>query len=261
MPMATLELQACRVDLDERRVERADGSAHELTPREADLLHFLVTHPSRVVGREELLAEVWGYADAVVSRACDNVVRRLRTKVEADPRHPDHVITAHGEGYRFEPGNAGQLGRLIHLGDVTVDLGRHVVEHPDRPSVALTTQEVALLEMLHDAQGALVDRPQLQRRLWGRAGGRALDAAIHRLRTKLESDPANPRWLVTERGAGYRLRGLGKPTMEGLRDGLSHAAQLLARLRSDTSWSRLTPSERQALRQLAQLPDAEPPPG
>ena len=95
-----LVLAACSVDLERGLATRGDGSVR-LTTREVELLRFLVARAGEVVTREQLLGEVWGYADTVLSRACDNAVRRLRTKVEADPSNPVHVLTVHGEGYRF----------------------------------------------------------------------------------------------------------------------------------------------------------------
>src|SRR5262245_6508657 len=126
-----LGLTACRVDLVRGLVHR-DPDTLQLTTRDLELLRFLVEHPSRVVSREELLAEVWGYADAVVSRACDNAVRRLREKVEADASRPDHILTVHGTGYRFEPASGAETtqpepepappARMIDLGPVRIDL-------------------------------------------------------------------------------------------------------------------------------------------
>lgn len=205
MSETIVELEACRVDLSARTVRRTDGTVHDLTERESELLEFLVRHPSRVISRNELLASVWGFADSVVSRACDNAVRRLRTKIESDPSRPRHLVTAHGDGYRFEPLQLTLPGRThVRLGDRRVELGRHIVTTSDG-EVKLSSQEVALLGELAKAQGAVVARDTLKRRVWGHARGRALDTAIRRLRNKLEPEPAKPRWLLTSRGGGYRL--------------------------------------------------------
>src|SRR5262245_41617554 len=95
-----LELTACRVDLERGQVLR-DGLVQTLTTREVEPLRFLVANQDRVVPRNELLRKVWGYSDAVVSRASDNAIRRLREKIEREPAVPDHVLTSFGEGYRF----------------------------------------------------------------------------------------------------------------------------------------------------------------
>ena len=62
----------------------------------------LVSLPGRVLDRQELLKEVWGYRPGVVSRAVDHAVKRLRIKVERDRRRPEHIVTVTGRGYRFE---------------------------------------------------------------------------------------------------------------------------------------------------------------
>ncbi len=99
--MRKLRLTATKVDLGRGVVDRYAGGTERLTTREAELLTYLAERPGQLVTREELLREVWGYGDDVVSRTADNTVRRLRTKIEADPAAPDHVVTVFGEGYRF----------------------------------------------------------------------------------------------------------------------------------------------------------------
>lgn len=96
-----LRLREALVDLAHAEVVRADGQRTSLTAREVDLLAYLAAHTDRAVSRGELLVEVWGYAPSTVSRAVDTAVRRLREKIESDPQHPDHLITAFGAGYRL----------------------------------------------------------------------------------------------------------------------------------------------------------------
>jgi predicted ATPase/DNA-binding winged helix-turn-helix (wHTH) protein len=95
-----LTLRASVIDLDQGVVKRGE-EALKLTPREIELLAYLADRAERTVSREELLSQVWGYAPAVVSRAVDTTVRRLREKIEADPQRPDHLITSFGAGYRL----------------------------------------------------------------------------------------------------------------------------------------------------------------
>lgn len=85
-----------------RGVIRGAGSDQQLTTKELQLLRHLASRPAEVVSREDLLREVWGYQPSVVSRAVDNMMKKLRAKVEADPARPVHLITVFGEGYRFE---------------------------------------------------------------------------------------------------------------------------------------------------------------
>ena len=78
------------------------GSIIELTPREFDLLAFLVTNRERVFSRDHLLEKVWGYDYAGDTRTVDVHVRWLRQKIEATPAHPKHLLTVRGVGYKFE---------------------------------------------------------------------------------------------------------------------------------------------------------------
>ncbi len=75
----------------------------DLTAREFDLLLFLVTHPAEVHSREQLLERVWNYDWFGDASTVTVHVRRLRTKVEADPDNPVHIKTVWGSGYRWEP--------------------------------------------------------------------------------------------------------------------------------------------------------------
>lgn len=80
-----------------------DGVPVDLTAKEFDLLAFLAGHPRTVFTRAQLLAEVWSsepgwQSDATVTEH----VHRLRQKIERDPRHPQHLMTARGVGYRWE---------------------------------------------------------------------------------------------------------------------------------------------------------------
>jgi len=96
-------LESCAVDLDLQQIDRG-GVLERLTTREVDVLRFLSERPGEQVSREDLLREVWGYhSDNIMTRAVDNVIRRLRAKLEINAATPRHIITVHGVGYRFEP--------------------------------------------------------------------------------------------------------------------------------------------------------------
>ncbi|MFK7928066.1 MAG: winged helix-turn-helix domain-containing protein [Myxococcota bacterium] len=103
LPKEPLVLATRTVDFHRRLVMGEDGDGAVLTAREVDLLAYLVRHAGRTVDREELLVEVWGYSADMVTRTVDNTIRRLRTKVEHNPREPQHVLTIFGEGYTFVP--------------------------------------------------------------------------------------------------------------------------------------------------------------
>jgi DNA-binding response OmpR family regulator len=86
---------------DEGKVLR-DGAEVKLTKTEFRLLCELAQNPGRVFSRESLLDKVWGYDYFGDGRLVDVHVRRLRTKVEADPANPRHVVTVRGLGYRLQ---------------------------------------------------------------------------------------------------------------------------------------------------------------
>ena len=85
----------------ERHVVTHDGVELALTMREFDLLRFLVAHPGVAYTREDLLQHVWGWT--IGDRSTVTVhVRRLREKVERDPRRPSRLVTVWGVGYLWE---------------------------------------------------------------------------------------------------------------------------------------------------------------
>jgi DNA-binding response OmpR family regulator len=76
------------------------------TAQEFKLLKYFAASPSRVISREELLNEVWGYENYPTTRTVDNHVLRLRQKLEPDPANPRYFLTMHGSGYKFTPGDS-----------------------------------------------------------------------------------------------------------------------------------------------------------
>ncbi len=78
-----------------------DGTPLDLTHREFELLRYLAERSHRVVLRDELLREVWGYVHPPHTRAVDAAIVRLRRKIEQDPKAPRYVHTVHGDGYRL----------------------------------------------------------------------------------------------------------------------------------------------------------------
>jgi DNA-binding response OmpR family regulator len=95
-----LKLGAVLIDFVALRA--TDGArVLRLTRREFDLLHYLAERSDRVVFRDELLREIWGYPDTPNRRSVDHAIARLRKKIEEDPRHPRFVVTVHGDGYQM----------------------------------------------------------------------------------------------------------------------------------------------------------------
>ena len=88
------------VDFTKMELTRA-GQPIALTTQEFKVLKFFVQNPDRVITREELLNEVWGYRNYPSTRTVDNHILRLRQKLEKDPAHPLHFRTVHGTGYKF----------------------------------------------------------------------------------------------------------------------------------------------------------------
>jgi DNA-binding response OmpR family regulator len=82
---------------------RRDGTRVQVTRTEFRLLYALMRRPGQVVGREELMLEVWGPDVRLRSRAIDVHIARLRRKVEEDPSAPKYIRTAPYRGYRFDP--------------------------------------------------------------------------------------------------------------------------------------------------------------
>ncbi len=74
-----------------------------LTPQEFKVLKYFVGNPERVIARDELLNEVWGYNCYPSTRTVDNHIMKLRQKLEDDPLNPAHFKTVHGVGYKFVP--------------------------------------------------------------------------------------------------------------------------------------------------------------
>jgi len=91
-----------RVDFCRMEVT-CSGEVIPLTAKEYKTLEFLIKNAERVVSRDELLHEVWGYQNYPWTRTVDQHIRRLRQKLENDSSNPVHLLTMHGMGYKFIP--------------------------------------------------------------------------------------------------------------------------------------------------------------
>jgi two-component system response regulator MtrA len=89
------------IDSGEHRVS-VNGEAVNLSPLEYRLLEYFASHAGQVVSRERLLQDVWRYVGEVETRTVDTHVGRLRKKIEADVKNPQHIVSVPGFGYRFE---------------------------------------------------------------------------------------------------------------------------------------------------------------
>jgi two-component system alkaline phosphatase synthesis response regulator PhoP len=97
----TLVFSNLRIEPDARRVWKNDQLL-ELTPIEFDLLYALARNRGRVLSREQLIEQVWGYDYYGDERVVDVHIGRLRKKLETDPSDPGFISTVRGAGYRFE---------------------------------------------------------------------------------------------------------------------------------------------------------------
>jgi len=88
------------IDFTKMEVTR-NGELVVLTAQEFKTLKFLVHNAERVISRDELLNEVWGYQNYPSTRTVDNHILKLRQKLERDPANPVHFRTVHGMGYKF----------------------------------------------------------------------------------------------------------------------------------------------------------------
>jgi two-component system alkaline phosphatase synthesis response regulator PhoP len=88
------------VDFRGRSVE-LKGKPVELTSREFQLLSFLIQSRGKVLSRDTILQQVWGFDYYGTARTIDNFVNRLRQKVEKDANQPEFIVTVRGVGYKF----------------------------------------------------------------------------------------------------------------------------------------------------------------
>jgi len=96
-----LKVGDIEVDIARHRASKG-GTALELTPKEFDLLAFLVRNKGLVFSRDQLLEKVWGYDFTGDTRTVDVHIRWLRQKIETAPDNPEHLITVRGTGYKLE---------------------------------------------------------------------------------------------------------------------------------------------------------------
>lgn len=96
-----IETDSFTVDLTTKKVVKNGADVH-LTPTEWGMLEMLVRNRGKLVGREELLKEVWGPAYAKETHYLRVYLAQLRRKLEDDPSHPRHLLTESGMGYRFQ---------------------------------------------------------------------------------------------------------------------------------------------------------------
>jgi two-component system response regulator RegX3 len=101
--------------------------------------------------------------------------------------------------------------QAFESGPVRIDVDRHLVSVNGNP-VSLPLKEFELLKLLISNAGRVLTRTQLIDRVWGSdyvGDTKTLDVHVKRLRSKIEPDPAHPKFLVTVRGLGYKYESVG----------------------------------------------------
>lgn len=96
-----LSIDRIKIDLARHEV-KLDQSVIQLTPKEFELLVYLIRHRGKVLSRDMLLDKVWDYDFAGDTRIVDVHISRLREKIETDPKNPGCIQTVRGVGYRFK---------------------------------------------------------------------------------------------------------------------------------------------------------------
>jgi DNA-binding response OmpR family regulator len=104
-PQDRIDLGDVHVDFTTLHATKG-GADLDLTHREFEILRFLHARQAKVVTREQLLREVWGYSELPVTRTVDHFIARLRSKIEDDPRKPRYLHTVYGDGYKLTPNPA-----------------------------------------------------------------------------------------------------------------------------------------------------------
>jgi two-component system alkaline phosphatase synthesis response regulator PhoP len=101
MSEPVLVFRRLRIEPDARQVWKDDQSV-EVTSIQFEFLYALARHRGRVLSREQLIEQVWGYDYYGDERVVDVHIGRIRKKVEDDPANPTLIVTVRGAGYRFE---------------------------------------------------------------------------------------------------------------------------------------------------------------
>ncbi|MGL1886489.1 MAG: response regulator transcription factor [Reichenbachiella sp.] len=90
------------LSVDFSRYEAKIGSEEvKFSHREFDVLQFLWKHRQKIVSRDQLLKNIWGYDEFPTTRTIDNFILRIRQRVEENPNDPKIILTVHGQGYKI----------------------------------------------------------------------------------------------------------------------------------------------------------------
>ncbi|MEL6195031.1 MAG: response regulator transcription factor, partial [Bacteroidota bacterium] len=79
----------------------SQGAEIKMSHKEFEILKYLLERKNQTVSRNDLLQDVWGYAEQPTTRTVDNFVMKLRQKIEENPNKPSIILTVHGIGYKL----------------------------------------------------------------------------------------------------------------------------------------------------------------
>ncbi|MGA0868409.1 MAG: response regulator transcription factor [Planctomycetota bacterium] len=96
-----VEVGTAQIDFRAHEIQIPDGSRRRLSDSEVKLLRLLTFRPGEVVSRKEILDHVYGSSAIAATRTLDNLVLALRRALETDTRHPRHLHTVRGVGFRL----------------------------------------------------------------------------------------------------------------------------------------------------------------
>lgn len=150
-----------------------------------------------ITAREEEKDKILGLdlgADDYITKPFS--IRELMARVKANIRRVAMVSQTQSE----------PKGETLHFGRLVIDRDQSLVKK-DGDDLELTPREFELLSYLAAHAGKVFSRQELMERVWNYEGYvgdvRGVDVAIRRLREKVEDDPAQPKYIITRRGAGY----------------------------------------------------------
>jgi len=165
----------------------------------------------------QVLSELRRFSDAYVimlTARSEEVDKIVGLSAGADdyltkPFSPGELVARIRAMLRRPRGGAPDAGAPLEFGDLTIDTGRREVRRGGA-EINLTALEFDLLSALSSRPGLVFTRGQLLDRVWGETyfgSDHVVDVHVANLRKKLEEDPANPRYVQTVRGVGYRFAG------------------------------------------------------
>ncbi|MFC7336826.1 response regulator transcription factor [Haloferula chungangensis] len=103
----TVTIGPATIDFTRQTLTR-DGNSSPLSAKEVGILRVMISRQGETVSRETFLDIVWGYHAYPSTRTVDNFIAALRSRIEADPANPVHLLTVRGQGYRLIGSKAGQ---------------------------------------------------------------------------------------------------------------------------------------------------------